>query len=222
MKNVIVRCMRVSFFSRDIGPPSGNESGHKPSRIDLPGSRVGRATAQTVTTLYTFSGGYDGGAVGGALRSAVRSSTARPKGGAYGQGDVFSMPVTGGSVTVLSSLSGALSGFTLGPGSLTLVGSTLYGMTYGGGANYDGSVFQRPCDWRRCDNLAFVHGHGGACPGAGPNGSLTLYRLDILRHDATTAALTGTATCSASTSTAAGTRTCWISTAQAARIPTGA
>jgi uncharacterized repeat protein (TIGR03803 family) len=53
-------------------------------------------------------------------------------GGQYGEGAIFSIPVTGGTPTTLASFNG-----TDGEepdGSLTLSGSTLYGMTVVGGA----------------------------------------------------------------------------------------
>ncbi len=61
------------------------------------------------------------------------------KGGANSDGVIFSIPLSGGTPTVLYSFDG-----THGQnpnGDSTLVGSTLYGMTPKGGANSDGTVF---------------------------------------------------------------------------------
>jgi uncharacterized repeat protein (TIGR03803 family) len=60
-------------------------------------------------------------------------------GGAYGYGTIFSIPAAGGTPTTLLSFNGANGADP--EGSLTLGGSTLYGMTAGGGANNDGTVF---------------------------------------------------------------------------------
>jgi autotransporter-associated beta strand protein/uncharacterized repeat protein (TIGR03803 family) len=61
-------------------------------------------------------------------------------GGANNEGTVFSLPLGGGSPTVLASLNGS-NGENPQAG-LTLSGNTLYGTTEGGGANYDeGTVF---------------------------------------------------------------------------------
>ena len=108
MKNFIVRACAFRSFRETLGLPRGMSLAINLGALIFLAAVSGRATAQTVTTLYTFSGGYDGGAVGGAfaLSGSVLYGTTEG-GGAYGQGDVFSMPVTGGSVAVLSSLSGA-------------------------------------------------------------------------------------------------------------------
>jgi uncharacterized repeat protein (TIGR03803 family) len=75
-------------------------------------------------------------------------------GGAYGShasgGTVFSVPVTGGTQTVLASFNG--SDGEAPYGGVILVGSTLYGTTAAGGAGYnpsldefgDGAVFSLP------------------------------------------------------------------------------
>ena len=60
-------------------------------------------------------------------------------GGAYDHGTVFSIPVTGGSPTVLASFN--ISDGENSAGGLTLIGNTLYGTTLYGGANGDGTVF---------------------------------------------------------------------------------
>ena len=52
-------------------------------------------------------------------------------GGANGDGTIFSIPVTGGTPTTLASFNGTNGANPYG--SLTLSGSTLYGMTYEAG-----------------------------------------------------------------------------------------
>ena len=54
--------------------------------------------------------------------------------------------------------------------SLTLVGSTLYGMTYSGGANGDGTIFSLPVTGGTPTVLASLNGTDGA----NPEGNLTL------------------------------------------------
>jgi uncharacterized repeat protein (TIGR03803 family) len=56
-----------------------------------------------------------------------------------GDGEVFSVPITGGTPTVLASFNGANGDEPYG--GLILSGNTLYGTTLGGGANGDGVVF---------------------------------------------------------------------------------
>ena len=64
------------------------------------------------------------------------------KGGANGDGTVFSVPLSGGSPTVLASFNGSNGQYPLA--GLTLSGNTLYGTTTAGGANNDGTVFSVP------------------------------------------------------------------------------
>jgi uncharacterized repeat protein (TIGR03803 family) len=96
-------------------------------------------------------------------------------GGASGFGTIFSLPVTGGSLTLLCSFTGN-GGACPGAkpnGSLTFSGSTMYGMTSAGGAKGDGLVFSLPSTGGTPNILCSFTGNGGACPGANPNGSLT-------------------------------------------------
>ena len=91
------------------------------------------------------------------------------RGGANKDGTVFSVPVTGGTPTVLYSFDDGTNGAT--PyGSLTLSGSTLYGMTSGGGTDGLGTVFKIPVTGGTPTTLfSFDATHGGD-----PQGSLTL------------------------------------------------
>ena len=90
------------------------------------------------------------------------------EGGANGDGTIFSIPVTGGTPTILFSFDG-----THGSdphGSLTLSGTTLYGMTWGGGAENDGTIFSIPVTGGTPSILLSFDG----AHGAEPYGSLTL------------------------------------------------
>ena len=64
------------------------------------------------------------------------------EGGANGDGVIFSLPVAGGTPTVLASFDGANGADPLG--ELVLSGDTLYGATNVGGANNFGVVFSVP------------------------------------------------------------------------------
>ena len=59
-------------------------------------------------------------------------------------------------------------------GSLTLVGSRLYGMTQAGGANGDGNVFSVGTNGTIYQNLVSFTGAGGSANGGSPSGNLTL------------------------------------------------
>ena len=66
-------------------------------------------------------------------------------GGANNVGVTFSLPITGGTPNDLFSFN--ISDLHTGgipEGSLTLDGSTLYGMTYSGGAHGYGTIFAEP------------------------------------------------------------------------------
>jgi uncharacterized repeat protein (TIGR03803 family) len=97
-------------------------------------------SAQNFTTLASFNGADGAYPVyttmtlsGSTLYGMTRN------GGAYGDGNIFSLPLAGGTPTNLFSFNGTNG--ELPYGSLTLGGSTLYGMTEYGGANNDGTVF---------------------------------------------------------------------------------
>jgi uncharacterized repeat protein (TIGR03803 family) len=63
-------------------------------------------------------------------------------GGANGDGTVFSIPVSGGTLTTLLDFNGPNGAYPTG--SLILSGSTLYGMTGGGGNGGYGTIFSEP------------------------------------------------------------------------------
>jgi uncharacterized repeat protein (TIGR03803 family) len=125
-----------------------------------------------VTALGSFTGSPTGGALpissvilsGGTLYGTTTS------GGANNKGIVFSVPVGGGAVTTLATFAGTSNGATPG-GSLTLIGSTLYGTTESGGANNDGIVFSVPAAGGTITTLGTF---AGTSNGASPNGNLML------------------------------------------------
>jgi uncharacterized repeat protein (TIGR03803 family) len=87
-------------------------------------------------------------------------------GGPHASGTVFSVPITGGTATVLGSFSGD-SGAA--PNChLTLLGNTLYGTAMGGGANQVyGTVFSIPVTGGTPIALASFNGTNGSSPRAG-------------------------------------------------------
>jgi uncharacterized repeat protein (TIGR03803 family) len=105
--------------------------------------------------------------VGGLTLSGSTLYGATQFGGADGDGDVFSVPVTGGLFTVdeVASFNGSNGETPLG--DLTLSGGTLYGTTNKGGANGDGDVFSLPVTGGRPTVLASFNGSNGANPSAG-------------------------------------------------------
>jgi len=98
------------------------------------------------TTLYNFTGGSDGAAPAAGLflsGSTLYGTTNR--GGANGNGTVYSISTSGTGFTLLHTFNALASGENsdgAGPlAELTMSGSTLYGTTYSGGAYGNGTVF---------------------------------------------------------------------------------
>ncbi len=132
----------------------------------------------TPATLLSFNG-TDGAFPNGSL--TLSGSTlygmaygGGPGGADRGYGTIFSIPVTGGTPTVLASFNGANGENPYG--SLTLSGSTLYGMTYDGGAagGPDGSfgtIFSIPVTG---GTPTVLYSFDDGTDGGSPNGSLTL------------------------------------------------
>ena len=84
--------------------------------------------AQTFTTLASFNGGSNGiGPFAGVTLGGSTLYGTTGYGGANSEGVVFSLPLSGGSPTVLASFNGTNGGYT--QSGLTLVGNTLYGTT---------------------------------------------------------------------------------------------
>ena len=83
----------------------------------------------------------------------------------YGYGTVFSLPVSGGSPTVLASFNGSNGGIP--DSGLTLSGNTLYGTTNAGGVYGDGTVFSICTSGGTPTVLASFNGSNGNGPLAG-------------------------------------------------------
>jgi uncharacterized repeat protein (TIGR03803 family) len=82
-----------------------------------------------------------------------------------GYGEVFSIPISGGSPTTLCAFSGSNGANPVA--GLTLSGSTLYGTTKSGGAYGDGVVFSVPIGGGTPTVLCSFSGSNGSSPQAG-------------------------------------------------------
>jgi uncharacterized repeat protein (TIGR03803 family) len=101
-------------------------------------------TGGTPTILGTFNTANGSAPVGRLTLSADGTTLfgTTAFGGANSEGTVFSLPVGGGTPTVLASFNGTNG---MNPyGSVTQIGNTLYGTTSLGGANNDGEIFSVP------------------------------------------------------------------------------
>lgn len=100
------------------------------------------ANAQTLTTLFSFSGTESAEPTGSLTLNGFAIYGTTWGGGAYNDGVVFSILTSGGNPTTSVSFNGT-TGF--GPnGNLTLSGSTLYGVTENGGLYNERTVFSVP------------------------------------------------------------------------------
>jgi uncharacterized repeat protein (TIGR03803 family) len=83
----------------------------------------------------------------------------------YGEGTIYSLPLTGGSINVLAAFNGS-NGWSP-EGDLTLIGNTLYGTTEHGGPNGYGEVFSCPVSGGSVTVLAPFNRSNGAAPWQG-------------------------------------------------------
>ena len=130
--------------------------------------------------LLTFTG--SGGAFPGynpdcslTLSGTTLYGTTSQGGSGY-MGNIFSVGTNGTGFQNLLSFTGtggAYPGMD-SEGTLTLSGTTLYGMACNGGSNGDGTVFSVGVNGSGFHNLLSFTGTGGAYPGASAAGSLTL------------------------------------------------
>ena len=149
---------------------------------------AGRASSQTFKTLVEFTG--TGGTASGSgpegsltlcgttLYGMGSGSYYDANGQLYGDGNVFSVGINGTDYQNLVSFTGTGgSAFGLQPfGSLTLVGTTLYGMTRQGGPinKNAGNIFSVGTNGTNYQNLISFTGTSGTAIGGAPYGSLTL------------------------------------------------
>jgi len=128
------------------------------------------STGGSITALNSFTGGTDGGLPFGSL--VLSGSTLygmTNSGGINNCGTVFSIPTTGGSVSVLNSFLNSTDGASP-QGSLILVGGIFYGTASTGGTGGHGVVFSIP---QAGGGLTILHNfNGGTTDGDTPLGSL--------------------------------------------------
>lgn len=123
------------------------------------------------TLLHAFTGSAADGQspTGALLLSGSKLYGLSPNGGANGIGTAFSMNLNGSGFTLLHSFDG--SGDGQNPhGSLTLLGSKLYGMAQGGGSGLNGTIFSMNLDGTGFQVL--YQFTGSTTDGGEPNDSL--------------------------------------------------
>ncbi len=104
-------------------------------------------TTGLVTFLHNFAGGASDGQYpyyGSLTLSGTTLYGMTFEGGAGGKGTIFKLDTTTDLVTVLHGFAGGANDGASPYGSLTLSGTTLYGMTFQGGANNLGAIFSMP------------------------------------------------------------------------------
>ncbi len=101
-----------------------------------------QASAQTLTTIYTFTGGDGANPHAGLIADAAGNLYGTTVyGGANGNGTVFKVTPTG-SETVLYSFTGGSDGANPEAGLIADASGNLYGTTANGGSNGVGTVFK--------------------------------------------------------------------------------
>ncbi|MGA2539983.1 MAG: choice-of-anchor tandem repeat GloVer-containing protein [Verrucomicrobiota bacterium] len=133
-----------------------------------------QARAQTLTTLYNFTGGSSGGKtpLGALARLGATLCGTTGYGGSAGTGTVFEV-TTGGSFSLDDSLTSSTGDYPVA--GLIISGSTFYGVTTGGGANNFGTVFKVQDDG---SSFTVLHSFT-ATDGYGPVGSLVLLGTNL-------------------------------------------
>ena len=136
---------------------------------------AGRVTAQTFTTLHSFTAypertNSDGanpyaGLIPNSSGNILYGTASR--GGSSGQGTVLAINTNGTGFTILHSFTGGSDG-AIPYAGLILSGNTLYGTAYGGGSSDKGTVFAVHTDGTGFTTLhSFTGGSDGANPYAG-------------------------------------------------------
>lgn len=124
------------------------------------------------TILRAFTGATTGGSpIGSLTLSGSKIYGMTSKGGFNGLGVVFSINSDGTGYARLHSFPGGANDGSEPHGSLTLAGSTLYGMTSLGGSRNQGTVFSMNTDGT---GFTLLHSLSTLSGGSYPDGSLTL------------------------------------------------
>ncbi len=123
--------------------------------------------------LHSFAYNTDGANPFGSLTmigSTLYGMTSQ-YGGSGKQGTLFKIDADGTDFSVIHRFAGGASDGSQPYGSLTTDGSTLYGMTYGGGGDSVGTVFEVDTSGGA---FSVLHGFNYSTDGGGPQGDLTL------------------------------------------------
>src|SRR6266568_3610461 len=138
---------------------------------------AGRVTAQTLTTLHSFTGNDGAGPPAGLILSANTLYGTAHQGGSSGNGTVFAVHTDGTGFTNLHNFTavdinsdgvGTNNDGAFPLGGLVLSGKTLYGTTAFGGSSGFGTVFKVNTDATGFTNLHdFTNSGDGATPWAG-------------------------------------------------------
>jgi len=121
--------------------------------------------AQTFSTIYNFTGGTDGGNPlnGFVIGSAGNLFGTGSGGGKYGAGVVFRLSQSG-EEKVLYNFTGGADGANPNSSLIFDASGNLYGTTYAGGANGDGTVFEVTQAGVETVLYSFAGGTDGANP----------------------------------------------------------
>jgi uncharacterized repeat protein (TIGR03803 family) len=123
------------------------------------------ARAQTFTTLHSFNGSDGDSPYGDLVLSSNKLFGTTAYGGGSGNGNVFSIGLSGTGFTVLHDFTG--SDGSSPAASLIVSGNTLFGTTQYGGSNGKGTVFRINTDGTGFTNLfSFTAATDGANPAA--------------------------------------------------------
>jgi uncharacterized repeat protein (TIGR03803 family) len=131
---------------------------------------AGPATAQTFTTLYSFTDNSVGGVPYGGLVLSGNTLYGTTLRGTYSDGTVFALNTDGGGFTVLHDFTGGSDG-SQPYAILILSGNTLYGTAILGGSPANGTVFAVTTNGT---GFATLHGFADGSDGKTPRGGLVL------------------------------------------------
>ncbi len=126
------------------GTTAGGGAGYNPSAGNYGNGTVFSvpSTGGTPTVLASFNGSNGQYPYAGVTLSGNTLYGTTPYGGTDSEGNIFSVPITGGTPTVLVSFTSNSHSSGQWPfAGLILSGNALYGTTFVGGANGDGTVF---------------------------------------------------------------------------------
>jgi len=134
--------------------------------------------AQTFTNLYSFTIRPNGSTpIGGLILSGNILYGTTYEGGTNGAGTVFAINTDGTDFTNIHSFAGYPRDGAYPDAGLILSGNTLYGTTYGGGTDGDGTVFAVNSDGTGFTNLYSFTATAGSYPGTNSDGANPIARL---------------------------------------------